>query len=185
MANKLSFSYLNHLVFESPSYLYKSASEAFKMQKKQSVNQEMRWLEAFYGDDFDQKKEQDFYIKYIHPLIGHGVFAKKGIATHSLIGEYTGIVRKRRGFYDRNNQYIFSYVNCGKDTSYVVDAEKRGNFTRFINHSADPNLYSRCIMKENVCHVALITKQYIPVDAQLTLDYGPFYWKHRPHPITI
>lgn len=183
--DELSFSYLNHLVFDDPNYLYKSAYKVRKMMKSPSLSKEARWLEAYYGEECDQYRESHICLKYIHPLIGHGVFAQQDISAYSLVGEYTGTVRKRQSRRDRDNSYIFSYVNCGKHTPYIIDAEKNGNFTRFINHSEKPNLYSKWIMKDSICHIVLIANQPISKGSQLTYDYGPQYWKHRPKPIII
>jgi SET domain-containing protein len=67
----------------------------------------------------------------------------------------------------------------------VIDAEEKGNFTRFINHSDEPNLTSRWIVVDGIYHVILFANQLIPKGTQLTYDYGPNYWSQRPGPLCL
>ena len=73
-----------------------------------------------------------------------GVRAKEDINEHELVGEYVGEVitwdqMKQRNeaykkeHYGRNIFYTFNYNNL------VIDATKKGNISRFINHSCEPN----------------------------------------------
>ncbi|MBI3211167.1 MAG: SET domain-containing protein-lysine N-methyltransferase, partial [Simkania negevensis] len=122
---------------------------------------------------------------YISPQLGYGVFAVKDISALTYIGEYTGVVEKRSRRLNRFNNYIFGYVVGPKPTPFVINAEKRGNFTRFINHSDEPNLTSRWLIIEGITRVILFSNRLIQKGEQLTYDYGPIYWKKRSQPELI
>lgn len=63
---------------------------------------------------------------------------------------------------------------------YVCDAKHYGNFTRFINHSCEPNVIG--IKSYTIHHdtrfpyIAFFTNKYIPANSELTLNYGDNYW---------
>lgn len=69
--------------------------------------------------------------KYSDPRVGSGAKAVVSISENEIIGEYIGEVRERE-------EGISNYcVDIGN--GYVIDAEKKGNAMRFIQHSCDPN----------------------------------------------
>lgn len=78
--------------------------------------------------------------KYEKPQVGYGLMAITGFTQNDIIGEYVGEVKQRKKG-DSCSQYC---VEIAEDI--VIDAEKRGNFTRFIQHSCEPNcdLIVRC-----------------------------------------
>ncbi|MCH9621964.1 MAG: hypothetical protein S4CHLAM20_13970 [Chlamydiia bacterium] len=140
-----------------------------------------KWINSLYGEAVRLKKEAPYVIKKVNPLIGVGVFAKKNIAELSFIGEYAGELRARKRK-DSLNDYVFGYMVGFFSTPWVIDAEKRGNFTRFINHSFDPNISSRGVVVDGVYHVIFFANRSIKKGEQLTYDYGPTYWRARPYP---
>lgn len=86
--------------------------------------------------------------RHVHLLLGKsrvagwGLYNKHALKKGDYIHEYIGELiphneAERRGeIYDHRNQtYIFDM-----STDYAVDALKKGNKTRYINHSDDPNL---------------------------------------------
>ncbi|MCH9618331.1 MAG: hypothetical protein SP4CHLAM5_04600 [Chlamydiia bacterium] len=141
-----------------------------------------RWILGLYGEKLAQKYEIPFCIKKVNPLVGYGVFARENISYLSYIGEYAGVVRGRRRFTDKKNDYIFGYMVGRFGTPWIIDAEKKGNFTRFINHSFSPNINSRGVVIDGVYHVIFFANKTIRKGEQLTYDYGPTYWNKRPYP---
>ena len=69
-----------------------------------------------------------------------------------------------------------TYVFC-LDDDFMVDATKAGNMAHLLNHSCQPNCYSKHVhvWDENlgvkVPHVVICAKQAIPVREELTYDY--------------
>ncbi|KAF7377804.1 Histone-lysine N-methyltransferase, H3 lysine-9 specific [Mycena sanguinolenta] len=110
---------------------------------------------------------------------GWGVFAAKKIPKGTFIGIYSGEflreeVGERRGLvYDRSGRTYLLDVDWyylkdlkedkednqeGSNGEYVVDAYHAGNFTRFLNHSCDPNCkVTPCYIDEPDLMKSLIT----------------------------
>jgi SET domain-containing protein len=99
------------------------------------------------------------------------------------IGEYTGVVREnRRVYFAPLNNYCYEYpVPDGIGKNYVIDATK-GNFTRFINHSYEPNLKPVYAFLDGFYHLIFLSLRVIQKGEQLCYDYGRHYWVIRPVP---
>jgi len=180
--SKFNISYLPKLEFANSKILekiQKRCDRKLRWKKHSKVN---FWNCSLYENSLLQGKSIDFILKKVNPLVGYGVFAKNPISYLTYIGEYTGIVRKRHKKQDSLNDYVFGYVIGPQDTPWVIDAEKKGNFTRFINHSYTPNLTSRWMICDGVAHIILFANRKIKAGEQLTYDYGPYYWRKRSFP---
>ncbi|XP_010787146.1 histone-lysine N-methyltransferase 2B-like, partial [Notothenia coriiceps] len=53
----------------------------------------------------------------------------------------------------------------------VVDATMQGNAARFINHSCEPNCYSRVINVDGRKHIVIFALRKIHRGEELTYDY--------------
>ncbi|KAF8218270.1 hypothetical protein K438DRAFT_2039046 [Mycena galopus ATCC 62051] len=120
---------------------------------------------------------------------GWGVFATKRIPKGTFIGIYSGEflrdeICERRGLvYDKSGRtYLLNndwYYLSDKEQfvqEYVVDAYHVGNFTRFLNHSCDPNCkVTPCYIDEPDLTKSLITlfaSRDIPAGDELCFAYG-------------
>lgn len=177
--------YLDHLEFLDPRNLDYAAKRVQKVLLNTEIKWKNHWTLCMHRAALAEKKFPSVYVKWIDPIIGYGLFAKEDIAELTLIGEYTGVVRKRKNREDRFNDYIFGYVVANEDTPFVIDAKEKGNYTRFLNHSDDSNLCSTWIIEGGICRVILFAKTFIPKDSQMTYDYGPYYWKKRSNPLLL
>lgn len=181
--HKLHVAKIDSLVYESGDLIEK----IFKKTKRLLFWKFKRQLNLFSSelilDQFLEKKIPNIAIEYIDSLVGYGVFAQEKIPAFAFLGEYVGLVRKRTPKIDSNNDYIFRYLTVGFFQSLIIDAETMGNFTRFINHSSNPNLSSRFIVHEGQYHIVFITNRRIEKGEQLTYDYGPTYWSGRASPL--
>ncbi len=124
---------------------------------------------------------------HVHPTIegvGLGLFAKESIPNNFPIGEYTGKVQKWSwSLWGIQGDYRFQYPSLSeRKTHFVVDAEKQGNWTRYINHSETPNVIAVGVYSEGLLKTAIWTSRKIEKGEEVTIDYGPTYWKHRPPP---
>lgn len=178
-------SYLPHLRFDSYETLQTIVKKSQKVMQKKTLQTQNHWMRALHEKAYFKKPFEDYMISWVDPLIGYGVFAAKTIPALTYIGEYTGVVRRRRRRKDRFNNYIFGYVAASKETPFIIDAQYEGNFTRFINHSDTPNLASRWMEINGVCHIILFVSRAIPEGEQLTYNYGPYYWRSRSYPRPI
>jgi SET domain-containing protein len=182
LENRFKITYIKDLEFFDAKILEKIKKKSKKKLKRNKNYNTNNWVLHLFEKPLTQKKEIPYLIKRVNPLVGYGVFAVKNIPELSFIGEYTGIVRKRRFWGEFSNDYVFSYSIGPDDTPWVIDAKEKGNFTRFINHSYEPNLTSRWIIFDGIAHIILFANRLIREGEQLTYDYGPKYWKKRSFP---
>lgn len=98
---------------------------------------------------------------------GNGAFAARQLRAMELIGEYSGEVAQA-GL--SRSEYTFE-LYCG---GLVVDAARRGNTTRFINHSTPPrsNVIANLTTANGLRKVVLRASRDIESGDELLLDYG-------------
>jgi SET domain-containing protein len=156
-----------------------------RMLKSKSKRRTHDFTHALFANDVLKKKEWDLAIRQVDSLVGLGVFARQVIPRLSFVGEYVGVVRKKDALLDRDNSYLFRYLKVSFWTQLVIDARLKGNFTRFINHSDEPNLTSRWVIIDGIYHIILFTNQIIYPGQQLTYDYGDSYWDQRAQPMVL
>lgn len=133
-----------------------------------------------YAEQIRSGTGADVYIQKVSDEVGFGVFANENIEEEQLIGEYTGLARLKRDA-DCSNAYIFSYNKNG-----VVDARKRGNAMRFVNHSSrDPNAIYKRVLVDGVQHIIFVALRRIIAGEQIGFDYGEAYWQLHGAPQDI
>lgn len=117
------------------------------------------------------KEAVGVYRSAIH---GRGLFCKRNIEAGEMVIEYAGTVirsvltDKREKYYDGKGIgcYMFRI-----DDFDVVDATMQGNAARFINHSCEPNCYSRVINVDGRKHIVIFALRKIYRGEELTYDY--------------
>jgi len=173
----IQIKFLPNLTFATDKVLKKVQKLCATAEKYEEFDKKQKWLGVLFNPEIEQGSEVDALIQWIDSKFGYGVFAINDLPPFTFIGEYTGEVRKRK-WADKKNNYCFDY-SVGEKTPFLIDAEKSGNITRFINHSRSPNLEPISVISGDRTHVILLTKQWIKKGEQLTYNYGPDYWKHR------
>ncbi|XP_076675822.1 histone lysine N-methyltransferase trithorax isoform X2 [Andrena cerasifolii] len=117
------------------------------------------------------KESVGVYHSHIH---GRGLFCLRDIEPGEMVIEYAGeVIRasltdKREKYYDSKNIgcYMFKI-----DDHLVVDATMKGNAARFINHSCEPNCYSRVVDILGKKHILIFALRRITQGEELTYDY--------------
>ncbi len=150
------------------------------------ITARQKWLGHYYADALGKEPPLDLTIAWIDEKVGYGVWTNREIPAHAYIGEYAGLLRRRRLWKRWSNLYCFDYtVGEKKSTFHVIDAERHGNHTRFINHSFAPNVEPVSVHFEGQIFVVFYAKAKIPAGTQLLYDYGEEYWMKRSGPVAF
>jgi uncharacterized protein len=154
--------------------------------QKEWITLRQKWLGHYYAQAIRGRVHLDLTIAWIDEKIGFGVWTNVDIPAQAYIGEYTGVVRKRIFFGRWKNRYCFDYnIGEGRRSSYVIDAQDFGNYTRFINHSFEPNLEPVSVYCDGLVHIIVYAPKAIPAGTQLCYDYGDDYWQKRGKPSAL
>ena len=176
----LDFKYLSYLVYSNwkiEQYVSKVYSKA---KKQYRILPNSLWLGKLHEKDIENMTIPKIAICWVNSQIGYGIFATQNIPAWSFIGEYTGVLRKRRSIWLDENDYCFRYPTPKWTWRYLtIDSGQQGNFTRFINHSDLPNAEAISIFYNNSIRIIIRSIKLIEKHQQITYDYGPLYWKHR------
>ncbi|KAI4334802.1 hypothetical protein L6164_013511 [Bauhinia variegata] len=110
---------------------------------------------------------------------GFGIFAKHPFKGGDMVIEYTGEL-VRPPIADRREHFIYnSLVGAGTymfriDDERVIDATRAGSIAHLINHSCEPNCYSRVISVNGDEHIIIFARRDIKQWEELTYDYRFF-----------
>ncbi|KAJ8774382.1 hypothetical protein K2173_011631 [Erythroxylum novogranatense] len=110
---------------------------------------------------------------------GFGIFAKQPFRAGDMVIEYIGEL-VRPPIADRRERFIYnSLVGAGTymfriDDERVIDATRAGSIAHLINHSCEPNCYSRVISVNGDEHIIIFAKRDIRRWEELTYDYRFF-----------
>ncbi|GAV07855.1 hypothetical protein RvY_17641 [Ramazzottius varieornatus] len=131
-------------------------------------------------------------LLYYFPGKGYGVRAVCDIPKGAFIGMYTGQLLTERdvGRTGRPDTYYFTLTNLNEGNSqdqmkngtldykdlFTLDAQYFGNFTRFLNHSCDPNLFPQPMLRDYtgplVYHIGFFTSRLIKAGEEMTWNYN-------------
>ncbi|XP_057779288.1 histone-lysine N-methyltransferase ATX2-like [Salvia miltiorrhiza] len=110
---------------------------------------------------------------------GFGVFTKLPYRAGDMVIEYTGELI-RASVADRREHLSYNkLVGAGTymfriDDNRVIDATKAGSIAHLINHSCEPNCYSRVISVNDHDHIIIFAKRDINCGEELAYDYRFF-----------
>ncbi|XP_071095987.1 histone-lysine N-methyltransferase 2A-like [Haliotis cracherodii] len=117
------------------------------------------------------KEAVGVYRSHIH---GRGLFCKRNIDSGEMVIEYAGEVIRSSLTDKREKYYESKGIGCYMfriDDFEVVDATMHGSAARFINHSCEPNCYSRVINVDGKKHIVIFAMRPISKGEELTYDY--------------
>ncbi|MCB1181447.1 MAG: SET domain-containing protein-lysine N-methyltransferase [Chlamydiia bacterium] len=173
--------YTPQLTFENEEVENFIRSTCAKADRKGKIDRLAKWLGSYHGLDLDAEKIPNIALRWIHEKIGYGMFADEPFKKWQFIGEYAGLLRRRNHFFHNVNDYCFMYPRPLKlqFKAFTIDSEKRGNFTRFINHSDLPNAEAICVFHGGIFRVVIRACKAIKIGEEITYDYGEYYWQRR------
>ena len=178
--NVTGVTYLKHLQFESYKVFKRVLHQCPWLLKHTSLGRQHRWFGALYGKEALGGKTIDASIRWIGEEVGYGLFAEKELKPQEFVGAYTGIMRQWHRFSPNHNEYCFHYpTGFWRMRIFMIDAEEAGNITRFVNHSDEANLEPVALLDRGLLHIFFRTARTIQVGEQLTVNYGPDYWRRR------
>ncbi|KAH9602392.1 hypothetical protein KSS87_016840 [Heliosperma pusillum] len=119
-----------------------------------------------------RKKRLRFQRSKIHDW---GLIALEPIEAEDFVIEYIGELIRPRISDIRESEYekmgIGSSYLFRLDDGYVVDATKRGGIARFINHSCEPNCYTKTVTVDGQKRIFIYAKRHIASGEEITYNY--------------
>uniref|UniRef100_M4B835 Histone-lysine N-methyltransferase n=1 Tax=Hyaloperonospora arabidopsidis (strain Emoy2) TaxID=559515 RepID=M4B835_HYAAE len=108
---------------------------------------------------------------------GYGVRTREVIAQRGIVGEYVGEIIDQKELARRlksvpRHELNFYYLLLAPGV--YIDARTKGSFTRFVNHSCEPNCKTEKWTVKGETRIAVIALRDIDVGEELTFDYQ---WK--------
>ena len=104
-----------------------------------------------------------------------GLFALEPIAANEMVIEYGGEVVRTSVADHREKQYEASGIGSSYlfrvDEHCVVDATKKGNNARFINHSCDPSCFARVVQVGSKPKIVIFAQRPVRAGEEVTYDY--------------
>jgi len=104
-----------------------------------------------------------------------GRFALEHISGNDMVIEYLGEIVRQKVADIREKRYeklgIGSSYMFRIDDGTIIDATKKGNLARFINHCCDPNCYAKVITVEGQKKIVIYSKRDIKEEEEITYDY--------------
>ncbi len=176
------FEYLNSPVFETKEQMQEVIGIVAKAKNHDLIPSEKIWMGIYFDKEVRKGVHPPISVRWIDSDVGYGVFANQKITPCTFVGEYTGEVFQKSAKELLEKRYCVRYTVWGGKKNFCIDAEKKGNFSRWINHSASPNLGLQSIYWRGIPRMVLISLKEIPEGSQLTFDYGTYFWKHHPKP---
>lgn len=151
---------------------------------KHELTLDERYFFEKYYYFIEQKYEAPWYMKFISDAVGHGIFAAADIKSGDYVGDYIGILydsetRKSKELDPSFTWKISAPANLQDQYLFFVDGKNACNFTRFINHSFEPNVSPIIVYALDGWHLIYVACKDIKKDEQILANYGQGYWSHK------
>ncbi|KAG4075690.1 hypothetical protein HA402_003515 [Bradysia odoriphaga] len=146
-------------------------SECYKRREWAECSTECPTGNKCQNQCIGKRKYASFKLKHLGDK-GFGLIAETAIRSGTMVVEYVGELvteaeyQSRRKSKQTQNLYFMKY---GK--GLYIDAEKKGNMSRFINHSCEPNCEPRVIQVKGIQRIGLIAIKAINKGEELTFNY--------------
>ncbi|XP_025196702.1 uncharacterized protein LOC112595635 [Melanaphis sacchari] len=105
---------------------------------------------------------------------GYGVFALEDIPSGTFVDEYIGEVIDQNEMIKRMKlkKYMFNNYMVQLKHDEIIDATRKGNITRFINHSCEPNCVAEKWNVLGESRMGFFSKQFVRKGEEITFDYS-------------
>ncbi|GFU75163.1 histone-lysine N-methyltransferase SETD2 [Trichonephila clavipes] len=106
---------------------------------------------------------------------GWGLKLLEDVPIGNFVIEYVGEVLSRHDFKQRVKQYAREksnhYYFMALKTDEIIDATNKGNLSRFMNHSCDPNCETQKWTVNGELRIGFFAKRDLKAGEELTFDY--------------
>ncbi|KAK3551278.1 hypothetical protein QTP70_013951, partial [Hemibagrus guttatus] len=123
---------------------------------------------------FQMKQHADFEV-ILTESKGWGLRAAKDLQPNTFVLEYCGEVLDHREFKSRVKEYARSknihYYFMALKNNEIIDATLKGNCSRFMNHSCEPNCETQKWTVNGQLRVGFFTTKAVKAGTELTFDY--------------
>ncbi|CAH2281806.1 histone-lysine N-methyltransferase SETD2 isoform X4 [Pelobates cultripes] len=106
---------------------------------------------------------------------GWGLLAGQDLKPNAFVLEYCGEVLDHKEFKTRVKEYArnknIHYYFMALKNDEIIDATQKGNCSRFMNHSCDPNCETQKWTVNGQLRVGFFTTRLVPAGSELTFDY--------------
>lgn len=176
----VGFRYADSLVFNNPREKMQLQSLLPWSKRLGFYSKQNSLLRRKYEELHHEKRHPKVSIRWIDGRIGYGLFTEEPLNEGAYLGEYCGLIFESTPQEVRGKGYCFHYpTRLGALSFWVIDAEKIGGLTRFVNHSDTPNLKMECMVIDRLQHFILVSDRPINAHEELRWDYGLDYWMIR------
>uniref|UniRef100_A0A3P8NTL6 [histone H3]-lysine(36) N-trimethyltransferase n=1 Tax=Astatotilapia calliptera TaxID=8154 RepID=A0A3P8NTL6_ASTCA len=123
---------------------------------------------------FQMKQHADFDVILTEDK-GWGLRAAKDLASNTFVLEYCGEVLDHKEFKTRVKEYArnknIHYYFMSLKNNEIIDATLKGNCSRFMNHSCEPNCETQKWTVNGQLRVGFFTTKAVTAGTELTFDY--------------
>lgn len=123
----------------------------------------------------NMKRLEKISLKILRSRIHEwGVFTTIPINENEMIIEYVGEIIRQKVADIREKYYEAMNIGCYMfriDDNFIIDATRKGNKARFINHSCDPNSATKIIEINGVKKIIIYAIRKISQGEEITYDY--------------
>uniref|UniRef100_A0AAQ6ALN6 [histone H3]-lysine(36) N-trimethyltransferase n=1 Tax=Amphiprion ocellaris TaxID=80972 RepID=A0AAQ6ALN6_AMPOC len=123
---------------------------------------------------FQMKQHADFDVILTEDK-GWGLRAAKDLAANTFVLEYCGEVLDHKEFKTRVKEYArnknIHYYFMSLKNNEIIDATLKGNCSRFMNHSCEPNCETQKWTVNGQLRVGFFTTKAVTAGTELTFDY--------------
>uniref|UniRef100_A0A087X778 [histone H3]-lysine(36) N-trimethyltransferase n=1 Tax=Poecilia formosa TaxID=48698 RepID=A0A087X778_POEFO len=123
---------------------------------------------------FQMKQHADFEVILTEDK-GWGLRAARDLAPNTFVLEYCGEVLDHKGFKSRVKEYArnknIHYYFMALKNNEIIDATLKGNCSRFMNHSCEPNCETQKWTVNGQLRVGFFTTTAVTAGTELTFDY--------------
>ncbi|TPX31295.1 histone-lysine N-methyltransferase [Synchytrium microbalum] len=106
---------------------------------------------------------------------GHGMRTRQPLTRGQFVIEYVGevipttlFIKRTQDYHDQGKKHFY-FMSLKSDE--FIDAQKKGNYSRFINHSCVPNCILHKWLVGTKLRIGIFTIKDVPAGTELTFDY--------------